>query len=252
MLSVLVWAPLLGALLISCLPQELVAQRARQVALWITGAVLLWTAYLASQFDLNQVGWQFREALPWIESLGLTYQMAVDGISMPLVMISSLLSWLAVFSSDRQITRPRLYYALLLTLSGAVAGAFLSQNLLLFFLFYEAELIPLYLMIAIWGGALRGYAATKFLIYTAVSGALILAAFFGLALLSDSLTFDYDVLKDQALPLATQLILLTTLLIGIGRCVAEVGHLWHVAVWTRAISRSLAGSGPSHCDFCGD
>lgn len=245
MLSVLVWAPILGALLISCLPQALVAERARQIALWVTGAVLLWTAYLASQFDLNQVGWQFREALPWIESLGLTYQMAVDGISMPLVMISSLLSWLAVFSSDRQITRPRLYYALLLTLSGAVAGAFLSQNLLLFFLFYEAELIPLYLMIAIWGGALRGYAATKFLIYTAVSGALILAAFFGLALLSNSLTFDYDVLQDQALPLATQLILLTTLLIGFGIKIPIVPlHTWlpdaHVQAPT-PVSVLLAG-----------
>lgn len=245
MLSILVWAPILGALLISCLPEALAGQRSRQIALWVAGAVLLWTAYLASQFDLNYAGLQFQETLPWIESLGLSYQLGVDGLAMPLVIISSLLSWLAIFSSDRQINRPRLYYALLLILSGAVAGAFLAQNLLLFFLFYEAELIPLYLMIAIWGGALRGYAAMKFLIYTAISGALILAAFFGLALLSASLTFDYDVLQNQTLPLTTQLILLVTLLIGFGIKIPIVPlHTWlpdaHVQAPT-PVSVLLAG-----------
>jgi len=120
-----------------------------------------------------------QESLTWIDRLGLTYQLGVDGLSMPLMLMNSLLTWIAIYSSDAQISRPRLYYILVLILGGAVAGAFLAQNLLLFFLFYEVELIPLYLIIAIWGGARRGYAATKFLIYTAFSGVIILAAFFG-------------------------------------------------------------------------
>lgn len=171
--------------------------------------------------------------------------MGVDGLSMPLIMINSLLSWIALYSSDPNLNRPRLYYILLLILGGAVAGAFLAQNLLLFFLFYEVELIPLYLVIAIWGGARRGYAATKFLIYTAVSGVLILSAFFGLSLLSGVSSFDFDVLRSHTLPLTTQLILLVTLIVGFGIKIPIVPlHTWlpdaHVEAPT-PVSVLLAG-----------
>lgn len=245
MLSVLVWAPVVGALLICCLPQAALAERARQISLGIASLIFLWTIYLASQFDLLEPGLQFQESLPWIESLGLSYRLGVDGLSMPLVLINSLLLWIAIFSSDPQISRPRLYYALVLILGSAVAGAFLAQNLLLFFLFYEVELIPLYLIIAIWGGARRGYAATKFLIYTAFSGVLILAAFFGLSLLSGTSTFDYAVLQNQTLPLTTQLVLLITMLLGFGIKIPIVPlHTWlpdaHVEAPTPA-SVLLAG-----------
>lgn len=244
MLSVFVWVPLIGALVVSVLPES-AAQRARQIALLSAVLILVWSVYVASQFDLSSPDFQFCESLPWIESLGLTYQLGADGLSMPLLLVNSLLSWLAIFSSDVQITRPRLYYVLLLLLSSAVAGAFLAQNLLLFFFFYELELIPLYLIIAIWGGARRGYAATKFLIYTAVSGVLILAAFFGLSLLSGSSTFDYEALQGHTLPLATQLILLVTLLVGFGIKIPIVPlHTWlpdaHVEAPTPA-SVLLAG-----------
>lgn len=245
MLSILVWAPVLGAVLIACLPQALAVERGRQIAFVIASVLLGWSLYLASQFDLTEPGLQFVESLPWIDSLGLTYQLGVDGLSLPLVVINSLLTWIAILSSDPRISRPRLYYVLLLLLGSAVAGAFVSQNLLLFFLFYEVELIPLYLIIAIWGGARRGYAATKFLIYTAVSGVLILAAFFGLSLLSGSSSFDYEVLQTQTLPLTTQLILLVTLLIGFGIKIPIVPfHTWlpdaHVEAPTPA-SVLLAG-----------
>lgn len=245
MLSILIWGPILGALLIGCLPQSIVVARGRQIALLAAGLMLVWSGYLASQFDLANAGLQFQESLPWIDSLGLTYQLGIDGLSLPLVLINSLLTWLAIFSSDPNIHRPRLYYILMLVLGGAVAGAFLAQNLLLFFLFYEIELIPLYLIIAIWGGARRGYAATKFLIYTAVSGVLILAAFFGLSLLSGFSSFDYDVLQSHTLPLTTQLVLLTTLLIGFGIKIPIVPlHTWlpdaHVEAPTPA-SVLLAG-----------
>lgn len=245
MLSVLIWVPFLGALLIAVLPESLAVNRARQIALAVTSFVGLWTIYVASQFDIGVAGMQFQESIPWIDSLGLTYQLGVDGLSMPLILINSLLTWIAIYSSDLNISRPRLYYILLLTLGGAVAGAFVAQNLLLFFLFYEVELIPLYLVIAIWGGARRGYAATKFLIYTALSGVFILAAFFGLAIVSDFNSFDYNVLQSHGLPLGTQLLLLVTLLIGFGIKIPVVPlHTWlpdaHVEAPTPA-SVLLAG-----------
>jgi NAD(P)H-quinone oxidoreductase subunit 4 len=245
MLSTLIWAPVLGIVLIGLYPQALPASRIRQMALAIAGFVVLWSVYLASQFNLGVSGLQFQESIPWIESLGLSYQLGVDGLSMPLLIVNSLLTWLAIYSSDPNISRPRLYYILLLILSGAVAGAFLAQNLLLFFLFYEVELIPLYLVIAIWGGARRGYAATKFLIYTAVSGVLILAAFFGLSLLSGVFSFDYAALQSHTLPLNTQLALLVALIIGFGIKIPIVPlHTWlpdaHVEAPTPA-SVLLAG-----------
>lgn len=245
MLSVLIWLPILGVLLITLLPAPLVVSRVRQIALVFASLVGLWSIYLATQFVITDAGLQFHESIPWIESLGLSYQLGVDGLSLPLVLINSLLVWIAIFSSDPAINRPRLYYSLILILGGAVAGAFVAQNLLLFFLFYEVELIPLYLIIAIWGGARRGYAATKFLIYTALSGIIILAAFFGLTILGGADSFDYDVVKSQALPLSTQLLLLVPLLIGFGIKIPIVPlHTWlpdaHVEAPTPA-SVLLAG-----------
>jgi len=245
MLSVLIWVPLVGVVLIGCLPQAVSASRIRQIALILTTAVLVWTGILISQFDASLSGLQFQEALPWVDTLGLSYQLGMDGLALPLVGMSSLLIWLSIYSSDANVTRPRLYYCLMLILAAGVAGAFLAQNLLLFFLFYEVELVPLYLIIAIWGGARRGYAAMKFLIYTAVSGILILAAFFGLALLSGTFSFDYDVVKQQTLPLGTQMVLLVVLLIGFGIKIPIVPlHTWlpdtHVEAPT-PISVLLAG-----------
>jgi NAD(P)H-quinone oxidoreductase subunit 4 len=245
MLSVLIWLPILGVLLITLLPAALSVNRTRQIALVVASLVGLWTIYLATQFAVADAGLQFQESIPWIKNLGLSYQLGVDGLSMPLIIINSLLVWIAIFSSDPAINRPRLYYSLVLILGGAVAGAFLAQNLLLFFLFYEIELIPLYLIIAIWGGARRGYAATKFLIYTAVSGIIILTAFFGLTILGGFESFDYDVVKSQTLPIATQLLLLVTLLVGFGIKIPIVPlHTWlpdaHVEAPTPA-SVLLAG-----------
>ncbi|MCY7276525.1 MAG: NAD(P)H-quinone oxidoreductase subunit D4, partial [Phormidesmis sp. CAN_BIN44] len=177
MLSALIWIPVLGALIIAVLPAEIEASRIRQVALMFGAIALALTIALATQFDALSIGMQFQENIPWLDSLGLTYRLGVDGLSFPLLALSNLLTLVAIYCTDTTVQRPKFYYALILVLNMGVTGAFLSQNLLLFFLFYELELIPLYLLIGIWGGAKRGYAATKFLIYTAFSGVLILAAF---------------------------------------------------------------------------
>lgn len=245
MLSALIWIPVLGAALIGFWSGNLNPSRSRLLALVVTGMTFLWTIILVSQFEPSNPGLQFSEYLPWIESLGLTYQLGVDGLSLPLLALNSLLTWIAIYSTEETVPRPRLYYALILLLNTGVAGAFLAHNLLLFFLFYELELIPLYLLIAIWGGSQRGYAATKFLIYTAISGILILSAFLGLTWLSGSSSFDYQPLLAQTLPLGQQILLLGTILIGFGIKIPLVPfHTWlpdaHVEAST-PVSVLLAG-----------
>ncbi|MGF1495623.1 MAG: NADH-quinone oxidoreductase subunit M [Elainellaceae cyanobacterium] len=227
MLSVLIWFPIIGALVIGFLPQSLSTKQVRWSALWLSGGLLLWTLWLASRFDLTNSGLQMREYLPWIDSLGLDYSLGIDGLAIVLLLLNALLTWIAVFSSREDTPRPRLFYALILLVSGGVAGAFMAQNLLLFFLFYELELVPFYLLISIWGGAQRGYAAVKFLIYTATSGALILAGFLGLVWLTGSSNFTYSALMGQSLPIEVQFLLLGALLVGFGIKIPLVPfHTW--------------------------
>jgi NAD(P)H-quinone oxidoreductase subunit 4 len=247
MLSALIWLPVLGAVLIWVLPPGKAQSRSRYIALAVTAAAFIWSIFLGFQFDPGDGAFQFQEALPWIETLGLSYRLGVDGLSFPLLVLNSLLTFIAIYSTDRAVSRSRFYYSLVLLLNTGVAGAFLAQDLLLFFLFYELELIPLYLLIAIWGGARRGYAATKFLIYTAISGILILAAFLGLVLLSGTGSFAYEPLHAAALslPLTTQLILLGAIIVGFGIKIPLVPfHTWlpdaHVEAST-PVSVLLAG-----------
>ncbi|HEY9709402.1 MAG TPA: NADH-quinone oxidoreductase subunit M [Oculatellaceae cyanobacterium] len=247
MLSALIWVPILSAALVGFWPGIITAKVVRQVALIVVGGVFIWSIVLLLQFNPGDVSQQFQEHLPWIDALGLTYSLGVDGLSLPLLVLNGLLSWIALYSSDENIERPRLYYSLILLLNGAVFGAFLAQDLLLFFLFYEIELIPLYLLIAIWGGQRRGYAATKFLLYTAVSGALILVGFLGVVFLGGAKTFAYTdaVAVASLLPMAQQLLLLGAILVGFGIKVPFVPfHTWlpdaHVEAST-PISILLAG-----------
>lgn len=227
MLSTLIWLPILGAAIVGFLPGNLAATRIRSVAIAIASAILLVTLWLATQFDLTNSGLQFQEYLPWVPQIGLSYNLGTDGLSFPLLALSSLLTLIVIFSSRIEVDRVRLKYALILLVNAGVAGAFLAQNLLLFVLFYEVVLIPLYLLIAIWGGVKREYAAMKFLIYTAVSGLLILAAFLGMTWLSHSNSFDYDAINTQGLSLTTQLILLSVLLVGFGIKIPLVPlHTW--------------------------
>jgi NAD(P)H-quinone oxidoreductase subunit 4 len=245
MLSTLILLPLVGAALIGFYPAALSGKIARKIALVFAVIIFLWTVFLTIKFNPGEVGIQFTESLPWIDALGLNYNLGVDGLSLPLLLLNGLLTGIAIYSSDESLQRPKFYYSLILLLSAGVTGAFLAQDLLLFFLFYELELIPLYLLIAIWGGARRGYAATKFLIYTAISGILILASFLGMVWLSHSPSFGLATLNAHTLPLATQLLLLAGILVGFGIKIPLVPfHTWlpdaHVEAST-PISVLLAG-----------
>nr|AUG32879.1 NADH dehydrogenase I chain 4 (or M) [Paulinella longichromatophora] len=216
MLSPLLLIPFLGAIVLTLWPTRISPMGLRSIAVIFLAAQLLWNCSIVLGFDASNGSMQMAESMPWVSSIGLNYELAVDGLSLPLLLINAVLSLVAAWVSGTISNRPRLYFSLLLIISGAVNGAFLSQNLLLFFIFYELELIPLWLLIAIWGGKNRAYAATKFLIFTAISGILILAAFLGLALATDSIDFSLHPLLTQELNINTQLVLVGALLIGFG------------------------------------
>ncbi|MGQ4648101.1 NADH-quinone oxidoreductase subunit M [Lyngbya aestuarii] len=246
MLSALIWVPIFSAVVVGFWP-AITPKVARKVALVAAFAVLIVSILLLFQFNPTELNQQFQEHLPWVDLIGLSYSLGVDGLSVPLLALNGLLTLIALYTSDETIPRHRLYYSLILLLNAAVAGAFVAQDLLLFFIFYELELIPLYLLIAIWGGKRRGYAATKFLLYTATSGVIILAAFLGLAFLGGVSNFSYTQTAELAslLPLGEQLLLLGAIVVGFGIKIPLVPfHTWlpdaHVEAST-PISIILAG-----------
>ncbi|MDZ8186690.1 MAG: NADH-quinone oxidoreductase subunit M [Nostoc sp. ChiSLP02] len=227
MLSILIWLPIIAAIFIAILPVNIPKHRIRLAALYLSGLVFLWNIIILLKFDITNPGMQFKEYLPWNETLGLSYQLGVDGLSILMLVLNSLLTWISIYSSSKETERPRLFYSMVLLVSGGVAGAFLAENLLLFFLFYELELIPFYLLISIWGGEKRAYAGIKFLIYTAVSGALILATFLGMVWLSGSTNFSFDAFSTANLSTTKQILLLAGIVLGFGIKIPLVPfHTW--------------------------
>jgi NAD(P)H-quinone oxidoreductase subunit 4 len=237
MLSVLIWSPIIAAGIIGILPKYISARQIRLVSLVVSGLILLWNLFLLTKFDIHLPGIQLEEYLPWNETLGLNYQIGVDGLSISMLVLNTLLTWIAIYSSNEETRRPRLFYFLILLISGGVNGAFLAQNLLLFFLFYELELIPFYLLISIWGGEKRAYAGIKFLIYTAISGALILATFLGIVWLSGSHSFALSTVSTSNLTPTLQLILLTGIIVAFGIKIPLIPfHTWLPDAYVEASS----------------
>jgi NAD(P)H-quinone oxidoreductase subunit 4 len=235
MLSLLLLIPLLGAITLGFIPGKLAATRLRQITAIFAVATLAVSVWLLTQFSLNNPSFQFQEYFSWAEPIGLSYSLGIDGLSLPLLILNSFLTLIAIYSIGEKVERPRLYYSLILLINAGIAGALMAVNLLLFIIFYELELIPFYLMIAIWGGEKRGYASIKFLLYTAVSGLLVLAAFLGMGFLSRAGSFDYSSITLQELSLNTQLILLTLLLVGFGIKIPLVPlHTWLPDAYTEA------------------
>jgi NAD(P)H-quinone oxidoreductase subunit 4 len=232
MLSLLIWLPVVGAVALAFIP-NLNSKQLRWGAIAVSGTMLLWALFLFTRFDISTSGMQMQEFLPWIPTLGIHYSLAVDGLSLPLVALSNFLIFMVAYGTDtgainrEPLKRPRLFYSLVLMISAGMVGALVAQNLLLFFLFYEIELIPFYLLIVVWGGEKRDYAGIKFLIYTATSGILILASFLAMGWLSHSSSFDYGAIQINDLPQQTQLILLVLLILGFGIKIPLIPlHTW--------------------------
>ena len=163
--------PLAGAALILLLGRD---RLARWIALATTLATLAVMAPLWWRFDKASSTLQFVESADWIPSLNIAYGMGVDGISLPFLFLASLLSILCIGVSWTAVqTRVREFYAALLVAETAMIGLFAASNLFLFFVFWELMLIPIFLLIGVWGGPGRVYAAVKFLIFT-LSGSVLM------------------------------------------------------------------------------
>src|SRR5919202_1145478 len=188
-LSLLIFIPLLGSLLVALLPESQGAQF-RKIALGVTLADLVVAILAYMAFDRNVAGYQLLEQADWITlplgNLGIAsidYLVGVDGISLPLVVLSAVVMVVGVISSWNTITdKLKAYYALYLLLTGTIMGCFVALDFFLFFLFFEFMLLPMYFLIGLWGGPRREYASIKFFLYTLLGSLLILLVMIGLYL----------------------------------------------------------------------
>jgi NADH-quinone oxidoreductase subunit M len=204
MLTILILLPVAGAL--ALVGYGYVSKREehyRWIALITTVATFALSLLLLRGVGASGAEFRFEENVSWIGSIGARYHVAVDGISLWLVLLTTLLMPIALLSSWTAIHKRQLsYYAFLLILESALIGVFVSLDLLLFYLFFEASLVPMFFLIGIWGGERRIYAAVKFFIYTAVGSLLMLVGIITLYFLYN--TFDYPTLLQAitATPLA--------------------------------------------------
>lgn len=178
-LSVLIALPLAGALLIALFTREgdAGAQSARWVALLTTGAVLALSLVGLSAFDVSKPDFQLVQMVQWFKDYNITYHVGVDGISLSMVVLTAFLMPFCILCSWESVTaRVREYMIAFLVLEALVIGVFVALDLLLFYLFFEAVLVPMYIIIGVWGGERRVYAAYKFFLYTLAGSVLFLLA----------------------------------------------------------------------------
>jgi NADH-quinone oxidoreductase subunit M len=202
-LTLAVFLPLLGAVAVAVLPRERDGL-VRGTALGFSALALLAGVGMLARFDYGAgAAMQFEVARSWIPSIGAGYHVGVDGIALPLLVLSLLLSLLCVIYSFRFLPEPRnpkAFLALLLLLETGMNGTFVALDLVLFFVFWETVLIPMYFMIAVWGGARREYASIKFILYTLIGSVVMLLGFLALWLRSSpeaaGRTFDILALQE--------------------------------------------------------
>jgi NADH-quinone oxidoreductase subunit M len=192
-LTALVFVPSVAAVLVLLLPRAY-ENLARYVALAGSLVALGISLYMFFGFDVDAQGFQYVVREDWVDigAFNLQYFMGVDGLSMPLLVLTTVLTTASVLVSFSVTRRQRAYYALLLVLSTSVLGVFSALDFMLFFLFWELELFPMFLLIAVWGSGRKEYSATKFVLYTIAGSAFMLVAILVLAFNAN--TFDIEVL----------------------------------------------------------
>ena len=176
-LSIVTFIPLAGVLFLLLIKgdENILAKNSRRVALWVSSFTFFLSLPLFFAFDSTLTGYQFEEKAVWLAGTGIGYHMGVDGISMPFVLLSTFLTPLSILASWKAIThRVREYMIAFLVLETMMVGMFVSLDILMFYLFFEAVLIPMFLIIGIWGGQNRFYAAFKFFLYTLLGSVLML------------------------------------------------------------------------------
>jgi NAD(P)H-quinone oxidoreductase subunit 4 len=215
-LSAIVLLPLVASLAIPVLPDK-DGKTIRLYALGVGIADFILMCYTFwKHYDADNATFQLAEKYDWIPQIGLSWAISIDGISAPLVLLAGLVTTLSILAAWQVDRKPRLFYFLMLLLYSAQIGVFVSQDILLLFIMWELELVPVYLLVSIWGGQKRRYAAMKFLLYTAVASIFILVAGLGMSLYGDNMTFDMAQLALKDYPLGLELFLYAGLLIAFG------------------------------------
>ena len=215
-LTTMIALPLVAALFIPLIPDK-DGKQVRWYALGVGLADFVLMSYVFwTNYDISNTSFQLQEKFSWIPQFGLSWSVSVDGISMPLVLLAGLVTTLSIFAAWQVDHKPRLFYFLMLVLYAAQIGVFVAQDMLLLFIMWELELVPVYLLVCIWGGQRRQYAAMKFLLYTAAASVFILVAALGLAFYGDVTTFDIAELGLKDYPIALELFLYAGLLIAFG------------------------------------
>ncbi|RJQ54454.1 MAG: NADH-quinone oxidoreductase subunit M [Actinobacteria bacterium] len=201
-LTVIIFLPLVGAIVTAAVPDR--QARARWLASFFTGATFILTVMLYYAFDKGGAGMQFVQKLDWVPGLGMSYHLGVDGISLPMVVLTGLLSLLAVVASWKIDVRPKHYFALLMLLEVGMLGVFLALDFVLFYIFWEVVLVPMYFLIGIWGGPRREYAAIKFFLYTLLGSVIMLVGILALYFAPGVRTFDMLAAARHNFPVALQ------------------------------------------------
>jgi NADH-quinone oxidoreductase subunit M len=206
-LTIITFLPLVGVLFIALTNKE--NQRLIKVWAWIFAFVdFLLSLYIYFNFDQIKVGFQFVYDIPWIRALGINYAVGIDGISLWLVILTTFLGWLAIWSSWTAIKdRLKGYMISLLVLQTGMIGVFVSMDLFLFYVFWEVMLIPMYFLIGIWGGPRKIYATIKFVLFTMLGSLLMLVAILFVYFKSGGDTFNLATLTQfcLSLPHSTQM-----------------------------------------------
>lgn len=198
-LHALVLLPLIGIPLVLLAPER----KAKHIALVVALLEFIVSAGLWWHFDQAATGLQYRSSIGWMPRWGISYSVGLDGVSLMMVLLTTLLGPVSVLGSYRYITKQeRAFYALLLAMITALVGCFIALDLFLFYVFFELMLIPMYFLIGIWGGPRRLYAAIKFFVYTFLGSLLMLVAIVVLAwkvaAVTGRLSFAYDDLLTHA------------------------------------------------------
>ncbi|MEN6350000.1 MAG: NADH-quinone oxidoreductase subunit M, partial [Syntrophomonas sp.] len=232
-LSLTLFIPVLGAIIIIFLRRE-----QEWVIKWIAAAAtllsLLLSFFIFAYYDRSIGGMQFIESIPWIRDLGVNYALGVDGISIPLLLLTNLIGFSTVFSSWNLTERSKEFFILLLILISGVMGTFLSTDLFIFFLFYEVVVIPIYLLIIMWGSSKRvtkEYAGMKLTIYLLIGSAFLLTGLIALFIkgyaLSGVPSMDINTLAGIAFPVRFQIWVFAFMVFGFGTLLSMVPfHAW--------------------------
>lgn len=224
-LSLVIWLPILsGILVLFCSKYE---NLVKNIALVSSALSLLISIIIFKAFDPNSSALQFEELTSWIPAFNINYHLGIDGISLPLILLNNLITFLVLIASIKTIDKKvALYNSMFLIMTGFISGSFCALDSILFYVFFEAMLIPMYLIIGVWGSTNRIYAAIKFFLYTLLGSLLMLVALIYLYYVSGR-SFEIMSYYHVPLTLSVQILLFIAFFFGF----AVKVPMWPVHTW---------------------